>query len=249
MGASPADEAAVQQVQYNADMSRRDAGNLMTEATANAAMFTTKAEQQLAQGMTVLAKTGNLSVDTGTAMQSGIATGPKDTTEFSSIQSDLQNQATDLNKQIADAQAKLAMASKLPTASQVEGGKGGQNGPSEYDTLQTQIKNAQSKLTDVQTKLTPMGSGGAGLQDIKNPDALLHAGGSDLLTMVSTRDQMERDKRTLFRSGENTAVSMLKAGEQYDVNAQYAKEAASWNSWQTILGAGIKIAGLAKLLL
>jgi hypothetical protein len=212
---NPADEAAVKQAQYNAAMARRDAGLLGTEAIANAAQFTTQAEQRLAQGMAILGKTGNLSVDPGTAMESGVALGAKDTTEFT----DLQKKAEDVAKKIADA--------------------GG---------VQTSAGAIQKAIADnIDTQHSALGPGGKALQDIRNPDALLHASGSDLLTMVSTRDQMERDKRTLFRSAENTQVAMLKAGEQYDVNAQYAKEAADWNTWATILGAGIKLAGIAAM--
>jgi len=209
---NPADEAAVKQAEYNATMARRDAGNLGTEAIANAAQFTTQAEQKLAQGMVILGKTGNLSVDTGAAMESGIALGNKDTAEATAYRTELTKTANDPNIY--------------------------QHGSKEANKKQAAID-----------ALAALGPGGAALQDIRNPDALLHASGSDLLTMVSTRDAMERDKRTLFRSGENTQVAMMKAGEQYDVNAQYAKEAANWNTWTTILGGGIKLAEMGKMFL
>jgi hypothetical protein len=213
---NPADQAQIEQAKFNASQARKDAGNLITSATQNAQMFTNQAEQKLAQGMTILGKTGNLSGDTSAPMESGVPLGANNNADWLKQKADLEASIPDLTSRVNDPHA-----------------------------LQPEHDKAVQNLQNAKDSLTALGAGGSALQDIRNPDALLHASGSDLLTMVTTRDAMERDKRTLMRNAQSEAVKALQAGENYDKMGEYAPQAASCNTWSTILGGGLKIAGMA----
>ena len=104
-----------------------------------------------------------------------------------------------------------------------------------YDTQAAKVKSAQDSLSALE-------SSSANVADIQNPDALLHASGSDLLTMVTTRDALERDKRTMMRNAQAEAAAMIRTGAQWDVNADYSRQAAEYNMWTNILNLGLKVA-------
>jgi hypothetical protein len=226
---NPADQAQIAAAKYNAEMARRDAGNLMTSATENAGLFTTKAEQQLAEGMAILGKTGNLSTETNAPVQSGLALGSKVSQETIDYRTQLETTIADLNKQLTNPNLDQQGGMKSTATGTVQVAPG----PSSSD-IKDKLKAAEDALAIL--------SVGGGTKDISSPEALLHASGSDLLTMVNTRDALERDKRTLIRNAQSQAISMFKAGEQYDTQAKYAESAANWNMWSTILGGGLKIA-------
>jgi hypothetical protein len=213
---NPADQAQIAAAEYNAEMARHDAGALLGSAAENSQRFAESAEKLLAKGMAVLGKTGNLSTEESLPVLSGIDVGATESQDITDYRSELEKKIADLQAQAA------APGPRLPK-------------PSVEQARLDEIKAAQDALALL---------GNAPVTEVPSPDELLHAGGSDLLTMVSTRDALERDRRTLMRSAQNEAVAMLKAGDQYDVNADYARQAADWNTWNTILGTGLKIAGL-----
>jgi hypothetical protein len=190
---NPADEAAVQQAKFNAREAKRQAGLLMDDIRTNALRFNEQAEQQLAQGVAILGKTGNLGSEKSEAPSTGIALG------------DANDPAAEL-----------------------------------YDkTQEARAQRNRSVVPGPDVKL------GVDVASITAPDSLLYASGSDLLTMTSLRDKMERDKRSLIRKGQSEAYSMLLAGENFTEQAGYAREAANYNMWSTILGGGIRLGGAA----
>jgi hypothetical protein len=230
---NPADQAQIAQAQFNADMARRDAGNLMDEASANAQLFVQKENQNLATGVAALGKTGNLGFTKNELPTSGVGLGATDTKE-----------SLDLKKQYqGDVSAADAARTTVMQQAASWGFKGtyedllksGANIPkSELDIIE-KGKNSADALNSLPTNSEP---------SVALPDAAAYASGSDLLTLVTTKDLMERDKRTMMRSAQNDAVAMLKTGANYDAAAGYASQAAQWNTWNTILGTGLKIAGL-----
>jgi hypothetical protein len=47
-----------------------------------------------------------------------------------------------------------------------------------------------------------------------------------------------------MRGAKNEAMTMLLSGENYDEQANWAKKAMDYNTFQTILGTGLKIGGM-----
>lgn len=211
---NPADRAAIEAAQANAAASRRDASMLLETGAENARMFTASAEQQLARGMVALGKTGNLSVEENALPESGIALGDTDTDESRKYRRELEAEI-----------AKLRKEGNEPDETRSPG-------------------NARRQLWDAEQALKALGPKGSTVADIRNPEALRHASGSDLLTMVTTRDSFERDKRTIMRGAKNEAMTMLISGENYEEQAGWAKKAMDYNTFQTILGTGLKIGGM-----
>jgi len=219
---NPADQAQIESAKFNAEMARRDAGLLMTSAAEHARMFTSKGEQLLAQSIAILGKTGGLGTEKGEPLAQGTALGARETEEFGEYLAELKakvNKYKDVGDSDLTGDEKIA-ATEAAIEMEEEG----------FDL------DAALKILETME--------GKELADIRSPEAMLYASGSDLLTIVNTRDALERDKRTLMRGAQSETVAMLKAGEQYDVQAGYAKQAATWNTWQTILSGGLKIAGL-----
>ena len=219
---NPADEAQIEAAKFNAEMARRDAGLLMTSAAEHARMFTSKGEQLLAQSIAILGKTGGLGTEKGEPLAQGTALGARETEELGGYRIELETKIDKLMKKLEESETK--------------------SGKKQKEELRDDIEAARKELER-------LGVEGVGVEtaDIRSPEAMLYASGSDLLTIVNTRDALERDKRTLMRGAQSEAIAMLKAGEQYDVQAAYAKQAATWNTWQTILSGGLKIAGSAAL--
>jgi len=213
---NPADEAQIESAKFNAEMARRDAGLLMTSAAEHAQMFTGKGEQLLAQSIAILGKTGGLGTKKSEPLAQGTALGARKTEELGEYRTELEK--------------KIDMLTKALEAGQPRG----------------VAKRMEADIESAQKTLAGLGVEGVDVKtaDIRTPEAMLYASGSDLLTIVNTRDALERDKRTLMRGAQSEAIAMLKAGEQYETQAAHAKEAATWNTWQTILSGGLKIAGL-----
>jgi len=213
---NPADEAQIEAAKFNAEMARRDAGLLMTSAAEHARMFTGKGEQLLAQSIAILGKTGGLGTKKGEPLAQGTALGARETEELGEYRAELEKKIKDLTEALEAGQPKKI------------------------------AKNLEADIESAQKTLAGLGVEGVDVEtaDIRTPEAMLYASGSDLLTIVNTRDALERDKRTLMRGAQSEAIAMLKAGEQYETQAAHAKEAATWNTWQTILSGGLKIAGL-----
>jgi hypothetical protein len=220
-----ATKAQAEAAKYNAKAAKRDASNLMTTAQESAESYTERANSELSQAMAILGKTGNLSTEENAAKTSDIDVGSYDTEEVKALRSESSTLA-----------AELAKTEKTITTESTESGGGVTSDNPEYTEL-------SEKLKDVNEKLSIIGTGGGGTQ-IEASDALLHASGSDLLTMVSTRDALERDKRTQMRNYQTEAMSYLNASEQYEEQAGYLEDAASWDTWSTILGAGTGILSL-----
>lgn len=217
---NPADRAAIESAKANAAMARRDAGLLMESGGENARMFTDRAEQQLAQGIAILGKTGNLSLGENAPIQTGVGVGEMETPEAKKYRSDT-----------------LARIAELKANPELEGDVKG------LSRSERARRNAE-EIANLEEALKSLGPAGGGQRDIALPTELLHASGSDLLTMITTRDMFERDKRTIMRGAQNEAMSMLLAGENYDEQAGWAKQAADWNTFNTVLGTGLKIAGM-----
>jgi hypothetical protein len=212
---NPADRAAIEAAQANATASRRDASMLLESGAENARRFTESAEQQLARGMVALGKTGNLSVEENALPESGIALGSTDTEESKAYR-----------KTVTDRIAEIRKNRNFRSDENAAPGT------------------PHRELWDLEQSLNAMGPEGSTVADIRNPEALRHASGSDLLTMVTTRDSFERDKRTIMRGAKNEAMTMLLSGENYDEQANWAKKAMDYNTFQTILGTGLKIGGM-----
>lgn len=85
-----------------------------------------------------------------------------------------------------------------------------------------------------------------GIEEIETPGSVLYSSGSDLLTMTSLRDRMERDKRRLVRQGAHDAFSALLAGENYEQQSEYADRAATYNMFSNILRTGVNVASWFK---
>ena len=213
---NPADEAQIEAAKFNAVMARRDAGLLMTSAAEHARMFTGKGEQLLAQSIAILGKTGGLGTEKGEPLAQGTALGARETEEIGEYRTELETKIDELTEEL---EKKIHKYKK---------------------------KHIKEDLDAAKKELASLGAAGVDVEtaDIRTPEAMLYASGSDLLTIVNTRDALERDKRTLMRGAQSEAIAMLKAGEQYETQAAHAKEAATWNTWQTILSGGLKIAGL-----
>jgi hypothetical protein len=151
--------------------------------------------------------------------------------------SDFTAQQKAYKDQIANLQSRIDAYSKPIESGPLQGEK-----PTIRDVDQQHIDAYQAEIKKSQDALAALGSGE--VASVTAPDSLAFASGSDLLTMVTTRDMLERDKRTMLRSAQNDAVAMVKTGENYDAAAGYAKKAADWNTWNTILNGGLKIAGM-----
>jgi hypothetical protein len=213
--ANPADEAAVLAAQANAEASRRDASLMLESAGENARMFVESAEQQLAKGVAILGKTGNLSTEESALPSSGVAVG-----------SEVSDEATKYRRELE------AELEKLNPRGNREGEEDAPEGTK------------RRRMWEIEQALEAMGPEGDTTADIRNPSALAHASGSDLLTMVTTRDTFERDKRTLLRGAQNEAMTSLIAGENYNEQALWAERAKQQNVQKTILGAGLKVIGM-----
>lgn len=217
---NPADEAQVEQYKYNAREARRQAGLLMGDVTTNALRFNEQAEQSLSQGVALLGKTGSLSFEKSEAPSTGVDVGTVEGPE------------------VAELRARVAAAQKeLEEAPETTINDEGSEVP--YDTSEL-----EANLADLQSQLTTLTSAGQ-VPTITGPESLLYASGSDLLTLTSLRDKMERDKRALIRKGQSEAYTMLLAGENYSEQAGYAREAGQYNMWSSILGGGLRLAGAA----
>lgn len=222
MAANPADEAAIEEAKFNAEMARRDAGHIMSEASQQAALFTAGAEQTLARGMTILAKTGNLGTTDSTApTPSGIGVGSAESGEVQA-----------LRDKIAKDEASLEELGGAPDT----GGDENAN-PSASTALMDQIAKEKRDLAILEESGT--------VKEIDAPTMLLRASGSDLSTMINLRDSMQRDVNTAMRSAQNDALTMLKNAGHYDQAAVFANRAAQYNTMNTILGYGFRTAGLA----
>lgn len=220
---NPADEAAVQAAKANEEASRVYAKGLMSTARENYQLFQEQAEQQLAERYIVYAKSGNVSTEVGELPESGIPIGEADSETFKAKKSELETQVTDLTKELA------RWKKEFPSG-------GGPAGPA--------ITTLEKDLATAQANLEALGPGAESLAQIRGNVAAGHLSGSDLLTEVSFRDLAQRHGNTLFRSAENQAVAAEVQGENFNTQAEYLKDAATYNMWTSILGGALKIAGL-----
>jgi hypothetical protein len=211
---SPADRAQVEQAKFNAEMAKREAGNIMTSARENSGLFTEQAEKTLSQGVATLGKTGNLgeNVTDLSTVKTGIDVGSTETSEI-----------TGLKTQKATLEKQLSGSSKTDTLGR--------------SSIEKELKTVNEQLGILGTTTT---------SDITSPEALKFASGSDLLTMVTTRDLMERDKRTSMRNAQTEAMTALKSGENYTKAASTYSDAGLWNTMTSILGTGAGIFSLGK---
>jgi hypothetical protein len=226
MMANPADKAAIEDAKFKAEMSRIDAGNAMTTLTEQSQQFSAGAAQALSKGMVSLAMSGNTGFQDSVAPLMPGAIGNQDPETVIKLRGDLP-----------------AMQEKLAnTPSVIEDtfsyGGGSYENP-EYSRLQAEIASAQEKLDVVGADVAPR---------IQDPAMLLRASGSDLLTMMNTREMMQRDLNTYVRSQKGASLTMLENAGHYDVAAEYAEATMRYNTLNTILGYGLKIAGLAAFL-
>ena len=225
--ANPADQAAIEDAKFKAEMSRVDAANTMTTLTEQSQQFAASANQALANGMVSLAMSGNTGFkDTAVPDMPALA-GSQDPETVVNLRNDL-----------AAMQEKLAN-----TPSEIERVVTGREDREittmianpDYTRLQGEIASAQEKLAVVDKDVAPQ---------ISDPSMLLKASGSDLLTMMNTREMMQRDLNTYVRSQKGSALTMMENAGNYDLTAEYAKEQKSYDTLNTILGFGFGVAGL-----
>jgi paraquat-inducible protein B len=212
--ANPADEAAVAAARANEAASRTYATGIMKAATENYQLFKESAEQKLAERYVMYAKSGNVSTGTQAVSESGVAVG-------SPVSEEWGKQRADLNKTIADLQAQM---DKLNPKS------------GEHKELEENLKSAQDTLA-------AMGTSAENLSTIRSNAATGHLSGSDLLTEVSFRDLAQRHGYTQMRSAENQAAAAIQKAEDFNTQANYLEDAATWNTWSSILGVGLTILG------
>jgi hypothetical protein len=223
---SPADKAQIETAKFNAEMSKREAGNIMTSATESIGQFTEEAQKQLGQGVAILGKTGNLGNVKNTTPTSGIDVGASETSEVTALRtrkSELEKQLTGLSKTVTT-----------------------HTGDTENESITSANPEYTKTQKELKTLTEQLGTVGSGAADIKTPEALLYASGSDLLSMVTTRDSMERDKRTLLRNAQTDAMTALKSGENYEKQAKTLSSASPWNTFSSILGTGMGALGFGK---
>lgn len=224
---NPADEAAVQAAKANEEASRTYAKGIMASARESYQIFQESAEQQLAQRYTVYAKTGNVSTEeVGELPESGVPIGPGDSETFKTKKTELETKVDNLNKEIAALDAKVEKA-------------GG--GPPGIDDVRAQMK---ADLAAATSDLEALGPGAEALAQIRGNAATKHLSGSDLLTEVSYRDLAQRHGETMFRTAQNQATAAVEQAENFNTQADYLEDAAELNKWMTILGGGLKIAGM-----
>lgn len=233
--ANPADKAAIEDAKFKAEMSRIDAGNTMTTLTEQSQQFSAGAAQALSKGMVSLAMSGNTGFqDSATPLMPGVV-GSQDPETVIKLREDIAG----MQEQLANTPSEIER-----TVYRGRGGPEGEGGRetttmvanSEYARLQAEIATAQEKLDVVGVDAAPR---------IQDPSMLLRASGSDLLTMMNTREMMQRDLNTYVRSQKGAALTMLENAGNYDLAAEYAKDTMNYNTLNTILGYGFKIAGLA----
>lgn len=225
--ANPADQAAIEDAKFKAEMSRVDAANAMTTLTEQSQQFGAGAKQALAKGMVSLAMSGNTGFKDSPAPDMPALAGAQDPQTL-----------VDLRNDLASMQERLA---GMP--SQIEQTVSGREDREitrmvanpEYTRLEGEIASAQEKLSVVDLDVAPR---------ISDPSMLLRASGSDLLTMMNTREMMQRDLNTYIRSQKGAALTMMENAGNYDLAAEYAKETKNYNTLNTILGFGFKVAGL-----
>lgn len=225
--ANPADQAAIEDAKFKAEMARTDAKNTMTTLSEQSQLFKQSAEQTLANGMVSLAMSGNTGFSESEAPASAAAVGSSDSEAVATLKTD-----------VAAMQEELANTPS--TIQQTVEGKDGDSSTQtvenpDYTRLQAEIATAQEKLDVVGKNVTPT---------ISNPSMLLKASGSDLLTLMNTRDMMQRDLNTYSRTQKNSALTMLENAGNYDLAAEYAAAESSYDTLSTILGFGFSVAGL-----
>lgn len=96
-------------------------------------------------------------------------------------------------------------------------------------------------------------------QAIGGPSNLLRASGSDLLSMVHTRDMIERDRRKLIRMGQQEAGQMIfgadralsmgelydRTGAHFDRQEHFARQSRRLDTFTTVLNFGTSAAKTA----
>lgn len=161
---------------------------------------------------------------------------------------------------LARGMVSLAMSGNLGFTENTAPGSSGAVGSTEPESVK--------KLREAKTDRDPFGlidsvseraTGGAGENStdktldvvgtdvgvtIEDPSMLLKASGSDLLTLMNTREAMQTDINTFIRSQKDSALTMLKNAGHYDSAAASADAQSQYDTINSILGWGFKIAGL-----
>jgi hypothetical protein len=180
----------------------------------------------LAQRYLVYAKTGNVSTEIGELPESGVPVGTADSETFSAKKTELETQVEGITKEIKRWKDEFGGRADQGVAGQA-------------------IGKLEAELTAAQSNLEALGQGAETLPQIRQNTATGHLSGSDLLTEVSYRDLAQRHGNTLFRSAENQAVAAITQAENFNTQAGYLENAAAYNTWTSILGGAMKIAGTA----
>lgn len=228
--ANPADDAAIEDAKFKAEMSRIDAGNVMTQLAEQNQQYKAGASQALAKGMVSLAMSGNTGFKDATNPDMPGAVGSTDPTQIAEMKTKLPT----LLKE-------LAATPETITVTTSGGGKNGEGGEGTTEKANPAYTELQSTIKEMQGQLAVVG--GDSTPTIQDPSMLLKASGSDLLTMMNTREMMQRDLNTFNRSQKGAALTMLQNAGAYDTAAMYAEQTKNYNTMNTILGWGFKIAG------
>jgi hypothetical protein len=278
MGSNPSDEAAVKAAEHARDTAYTTAEAQGRAVVENANQFAQAAEQRLATGMTLLAKSGNLRSEAGDAMSPSMPLAPMEDPTYASMRSSLTTSAEETAKQIADLTEKLKTASTTPTGGSDGGrgedpgsrtltsydsygnaysypseggegaGSGGGGGPSEADMIRSQIKRLQETGSETADQLKALGDISSKIREVRAPEALTHTSGSDLLAMTDAWRAIENQQRRLVTGAEADIANIVKSGEFSGEQAKLLEQAAVYNNWTSILSTGISLAALALML-
>jgi hypothetical protein len=218
---NPADEAAVLAAQANADASRTYATGISGTATENYQRFQETAEQALAARYVMYAKSGNVSTEVGELPASaGTVVGSKESEEYKAKKSELEAAIDQINKDLEPYTPETAA-----------------------EDMARKYRSTGEKRDALIADLEALGEDPANLPDIRANAALGHLSGSDLLTEVGYRDLAQRHANTQLRTAQNQAVAAVEQAENFDTQAGYLEDAATWETWSSILGVGMTVLG------
>ncbi len=215
---NPELKAKEKEYTWRAEQSRIQARQTLEWGRERIADFSMQGEELLAQGVTLLGKTGSLAESKGAEPGYLTDVGLKDSAEAQSKINDLQKQLDELSPEDF-------------TRITRQGGREGNN-VTVTDTAAYEAK--KKELEDQLTQYRTLEGLGKTAQ-ITGPEQMRYATGSDLTALAATRTLLERDRRRMIRSGQQSALAMLEAGQMYDVQADYMKDAQAWDTASTVL--------------
>ncbi len=228
-------EAQRRQQEFQAQQARSQATNLLSDTAENARRFNERAEGTLSQGVAVLGKTGSLGFARNAGPETGIELGQKvDDGGLSAEVSGLESKLAEAREREEQRQASGFNNSGEDTGSTNMVNRGG-----------GYIRGLEKELEEKQGQLSKFNE----LRDVANiegPGSMSFATGSDLLSMATTRDKMERDKRDFMRRSSRDAAAAFDTGEMFDTQAELTRQAGQFDVLSGIFDTATSILGLGS---